>query len=398
VEARWQVADVTPQTASLSGDDDAILWGFPAGEPIDWRVEVFDDEGALRGSAEGSLPTFDLAGAWMDLRVVVQGEPAGVPPVLFRVGCPGVDGWAWVDPEGRVRGVQNLDGNVLAVSFDGDAGVLALLGRTVVEERGLDGVVRWSTTPSDDPLHHDVHRDDRGLTWVLSAEVVDGVVSDGLVVLDEGGERLATWRLADHLTPGVGQPASSYWASAFPAVPDWSHGNSITVRDGRGLLSLRWLDAVLELDADLDGPDFGRVLWQVTGRPGEIASDARWSDGGEWEGQHHPTWTADGDLLLFDNRSFPNRSRVVRVGVSGDRAEMEEEEAWQLDRHCPVQGAAYELADGRILATCGSGPSASVFRAGSATPDWEVSLACLTAPHRVVPRFVPMAGVLQGVE
>jgi len=394
-EVRWFAADRTAVTTPSGTLHEVVLWGMPTGEQLAWRAEVVDSRGEVVGEASGTLPSLEVPPGLLPLRLTVEGDPVGVPPVLFRSGCPGQPmGWVWVDATGRVRGSGAVDDSVQAVAFDGLDGVLTVAGRERVVYEGLGGEARWTGSGTGDPLHHDVHRDDQGLTWVLTASVVDDVVSDGLLVFDDTGAVVASWSLADHFEPGPGRLMSAYWATAFPGVNDWSHGNSVSVSDGLALLSLRWLDAVVAIDARLDSPGFGDVEWVLTGREGELDSDFDWVDGGSFVGQHHATWTVDGDLQLFDNRLSPERSRVVQLAVDPAASSVSERRSWLMEAHCEVLGGAYELADGSVLATCGPGAVVHRFVPGIDEPVWTMSAACSTGLHRAVPRFVPMPGVL----
>ena len=393
--SRWQVEGVAvPVEAPEGNDHDVVLWGMGADDDVRWSVELLDDAGVVRGTASGRLSSPGAAGVWEIVRASVEGDASQVPPMLVRAGCPGAEGWMWLDATGKLRGVQAVDQDTKAVSFDGRDGVYAIVGRRQVEYRGLDGVLRWRSAAFDHPLHHDVHLADDGLVWVLFAEEVNGVVSDGLWVLDDTGREVARWHLADHVPTGEGRALSSYWTGAFPLTGDWSHGNSVHVRDGEALLSLRWLDAVVALDADPSSSRFGEVRWVAEGRDGELSADLSFDGEDGWVGQHHATRTSSGDLMVFDNRSFPKRSRVVQVAADLGAGTLDEVASWEMDTHCEVQGSAYELSTGDVLATCGPRARASLWRPGQDRSVWSMTLQCATAPHRVVPRFVPMEGVL----
>jgi hypothetical protein len=388
VELQWTLPGVLSSPTTEGPHHEVTLVGARAGDPWAWQAV---GEG---GRAEGKHPALPLPLGLAPLRVAVQGDAASVPAVLFRYGCGADDGVLILDGEGVPRWYDPGEAPATAVALGPELRVDLIVERSKITATTLGGERQLLLGPHPDPLHHDVHTDDEGQIWALFAEVVDNVVTDGLVVWSPRGEQLATWHLADHVVPGPGRTESNYWESAFPLLPDWSHGNSIVVRDGVGLVSLRWLDAVLAIDADVASPDFGRVLWALTGRDdGEVASDYE-RVGFDFVGQHHASFTADGRLMLFDNRLPPSPSRVLQMELDPDRGTAELVETWWMDTPCEVQGSAYELADGTVLATCGPQGAARAFRRGEPEAIWRLDVSCATLPHRLVPRFVPVEGLV----
>ena len=118
---------------------------------------------------------------------------------------------------------------------------------------------------------------------------------------------------------------------------DWCHGNGLEIDPVRrvALVSMRHQDAVIELDLDT-----GELNWLLSTPSGwrPPQSDVRLEPRGRTAWPYHmhaPKWTADGSILLFDNRNYVNTphdgppelgraSRVVRYAVDPERMEVEE--------------------------------------------------------------------------
>ncbi len=384
----WSVDGMAAVVVSEGTEHAVTLYGVGADQVMRWEAT------APEGSAAGELRTEALPVGLTLLRTDVQGDTERVPAVLFRYGCADSNGLMVVDGAGEIRWFEPLDTPPTSVSWDYDQGYYSILARGTVLHGRFAGPNVFRTATLDDPLHHDASADDLGQVWALTAHLVEGVVADGLAVWSPAGELLDTWQLADHVPVGEGRSESMYWNTAFPSVPDWSHGNSIVVSEGLGLLSLRWLDAVVALDAEVGSPTFGEVQWVLSGRDdAELGSDLERLDGVGFVGQHHVSFTRDGRLMLFDNRQPPAVSRVLQLGIDLDAGTVWLEEAWNLDQHCEVQGAAYELDDGTVVATCGPASRAQAFERGNPEQVWSLEVSCATLPHRLVPRFIPVEGV-----
>lgn len=384
----WSVPGRLAPLRTEGTEHEVVLFGAEADASVAWQAVGPD------GSASGRVDTPALPAGVRSVLPVVSGDPTAVAPVLFRYGCGSDDGAMVVDGAGRVRWYETLEAPATSVAFDGDDGWLAILNRGSVYRAGLDGRLRFRTDSLPDPLHHDASVDDADRTWALTAFVEGGVVADGLAVWDPAGDLLATWRLTDHVPTGPGQLDSLYWRDPFVGIPDWSHGNSITVGEGLGLLSLRWLDAVVALEADPEAPEFGALRWVLSGTAdAQLGSDLLLPPGEDFVGQHHPTFTHDGRLMLFDNRVAPERSRVLQLALDHDAGTASIVESWTMDSHCDVQGAAYEQSDGTVVATCAPTASARAFRRGEAEAVWRLDVSCALPPHRLVPRFQPVEGV-----
>jgi hypothetical protein len=171
-------------------------------------------------------------------------------------------------------------------------------------------------------VHHDVDVGEDGTIYAVKHEVVKD--------MPKGLEKIPTPCLVDYLVmlspdgKELKQPISILEAlrdsgyslllssllegpprrNATPGVPlDMFHTNCVRVlrqslaprfpflKPGQVLISMRELDALAALD-----PQSGSMVWAATG---------------PWRRQHDPQFLDNGNLLIFDNRGLPKRSRVL---------------------------------------------------------------------------------------
>jgi hypothetical protein len=378
-----------PLRATCSVDDGDVVRWYPVGAPDAARETVgVDGQAELWGLRAGAATTIELPGGRTEelpaaelpdrfdgLTVAHEGEPLS-SPIVVPSPCDGRD-LVVVDPVGHIVGYEPFDAPITAHEVGPSGELLAIVARhtlVAIDRRGR----RTLDQTYPDVLHHDLARDDAGFTTMLTASVhtLDGVdvVLDGLLVVDSAGAPVADWSLADHLPVALepGEPGG-YWASEFPDADDLSHGNSVELTDqGELLVSFRWLDAAAFLAADPLASDFGQVrAWFSTDDP--IPSD--WSLAGEdpvFQGQHHVSVAGD-RLTLFDN-GVDRDARALQFQLQGDVATLVED--WPIGQVCRVQGAAYPLADGGVLATCPGVGLVREMAAGADVARGSLTLGC----------------------
>jgi len=266
--------------------------------------------------------------------------------------------------------------------------MLVVVGRQALREFDMAGRVVFEAflgSTYDNPIHHDVHRDG-DWTYVLNASVheADGIsyVMDGIYVHGPDGDIVQAWSLADHVVPsGDGLPGA-YWASFFGGSVDYSHGNGLWTSDGMLLVSFRALSAVMGLVADPLSPDFGEVLWVLDGDgDGRLGDDLTLSSSVtaevNFQDQHSPSVGEDGRLALFDNRRVgEGPSRAIQLDLDPEAGAAEIVESWDMNRHCAVQGSAYALPNGHVLATCAVSGTVMEFASEMAEPVWSGRVVC----------------------
>ena len=235
-------------------------------------------------------------------------------------------------------------------------------------------------------VHHDVALDAQGRIYALSAEVVQHpwerrtvpIIAETIAVLAPDGRLLRTIPLHPmfaHLIPqrrlaSIAQRSRGlrYWLRTLRGqlLPegggtDVYHANSLEILDrdvpglgsrGNALVSIRELDLVAVVDLDAQ-----RVVWS-------------WGPG-VLEGQHQPSLTPDGTLLVFDNGVKRRWSRVIEVDPASRRI------LWEYSGDPPHSlfskgmGGAQKLANGNVLVTESDRARAiEVSRAGEAVWTW----------------------------
>ncbi len=374
--ANWTVTQGTRvRTASADVADEVVVWGLAPNTQLTWAV-------ALDGSnGTGAFPTDPLPKGIASLQATVTGAPIETEAFAVPFTCDGQAGAAVFDAEGAVvwyhqeasSGAGVLTGANGLDWVDGQV-MLGLGDRTLVEV-SASGEEAYRLTNTDRPMHHDiaigpVHR------YALNASQHGSTVVDGFYVLDDAGDIIAEWDLANHVevgTSGIG----GFWLMEFPFAADWSHANSIEI-DGPDhvLISLKHLNAILRVVSNPDRGDFGTIEWTLDGGRNSLPSDFVWSGGGAFLDQHHVSRRANGGLTIFDNFSQP-QSRAIAVAIDEGAGTVTETGSWPFESRCAIQGSVYELSGGSILSLCSTSGTVREFPSTSDTPAWEVNLLCL---------------------
>jgi hypothetical protein len=357
--------------------------------PYEWVAERIDGAAVpVTGSFRtGALPAYAQE-AW---------TVEGVPPVPFfgHVGvCEGTatavvtrasDGaTVWYEPfpeAERFVGLQwTDDGTFLGLSDPDAVAERDLMGREVLSFLRDDMSGAW---------HHDLARwGDR--TFVITGEEIpDGEHVwriDGLQVFDADGAYVDAWRLADVWRP-LGPHADH--------GDDVNHSNSVQVRDGVALLSVRHLSSVVALVVDPDAEDFGTIRWRLGGDEAQgWPTDFRilGLDGSPdpFVEQHHATWLDDDRVALFDNGPGGEASRALELTLDREAGEARITRELPMDRHCSFQGGHHVTDDGHAVVVCAPVRNVKVFAPETDEIVWEADGSCLSGPSKALPRMIPM--------
>ena len=224
----------------------------------------------------------------------------------------------WALPYEELPGMPRLEGPHQRpwrrVRMLEDGGLLAIHSGRALVHVDRSSKLRWA---SSERVHHDLDVAPDGTIVALARteRVVPAVnasrpvVDDLLVRFGRDGERLGSVSLWDAF-------AASDWSPLLQQLTvrtgDVMHANSVdlldgdearrlgvpAVRAGQALVCLRDLDLVVAVDLEE-----GRFTWLSRG---PLASP--------WRAPHDPSVSADGTLLIFDNRGGPGEcSRLLRV-------------------------------------------------------------------------------------
>ncbi len=381
--------DGTVQTFT-STEPVVTLWDLIAETDYPWVAE------AGGASWSGTLTTGELSTNVAVGFVDEIGEPSW-DHIAFPLSCGRPAHVGVMDRDGNLVWYQKIiaqsdlgeSQSAEGFRFTDDQTFLFLVGRTALREFDMTGRLLMEGVVGgrfDRPVHHDVHREG-DWTYLLNAGTydVDGTtyIMDGLYVLDRDGEIVADWALRDHVEPtGDGLPGM-FWGAFFNDAEDFSHGNGIWTTGDDLILSFRGLSSLMAIGGDPLSPDFGQVRWVMDGDGDlRLGSDFTMTSSVTptvgFQDQHAPNVGADGRLVLFDNRIIGGGpSRAIRLSYDPQQGEADITDAWELNGHCAVQGSAYALPNGNVLATCAVNQTVLEFAPGRPDPVWRATIACL---------------------
>jgi len=228
--------------------------------------------------------------------------------------------------------------------FD-DGSILAVIEPIGIFKLDRDSNLIWK---NDCGAHHDFYVADNGHIFTLAREarpmtfvvgVERPILEDYVLELDENGKELHRVSIVDAFN------ASEFRPLLYDAPTHWdiTHTNSLkflgpntstrvsAFQPGRFLLSLRELDSVAVLDFDQ-----GRIEWAIKGM---------------WHRQHEATALENGNILLFNNRSSEDESRVLEVDPTSQQIVWSYGAAPGQDLHSVICGLAKRLPNGNTLIT-----------------------------------------------
>ena len=184
--------------------------------------------------------------------------------------------------------------------------------------------------------HHDLHVLDNGDIWVLTrkAHAVKEIESryptleDFATLLDRDGNEKTSISLIEAARKS-GDIGKEIWAHMQPDG-DVMHTNSIMLQDdGSLLLSMLYPNTLTTLD-----PQTGVFTWGLRGT---------------WKRQHHPRLLANGNLMLFDNRSTRGYSAAVELDAKTHEPVWEFRGSDATPFYSYSCGAFHEQPNGNIL-------------------------------------------------
>lgn len=360
-----------------------------------YTVRVTTDAGEQRAELEVGVVPEELA------LVPITTGTASFDEVLVPFECNGLALMALLDTDGTTLWYQAMGSNGALYDavegFDaGPDGVSVLVGHKALRRWSWEGTLQqellWEgVLPT--PVHHDVlWRNDHH--YVLTAEryvAEDGYpyVMDGVLVYDAMGTLVASWNLADVYEPTGFQAPGGFWSGIYSDAQDWAHTNGIEVdADGDWLLSSKSTNTVIKVRGDWTEPDFGELVWAMSGDPeSKLGSDFAFQGGFtpfDFQDQHHPHYDHLGRLVLFDNRSpiDPVGSRATAWSVDEANRTVTLVQALPVARSCPVQSSAFVLPNEHFVTACASRQILDELAAGQDGPQWTMEVACATGPGK----------------
>ncbi len=286
----------------------------------------------------GEVTVKDEAEAWPGYMVYSGVENSGA--YLIDMDADVVHTWP-DDPDNPNWGhVDLLDDTTLVAITGGFGGHEG----SVMDMDWDNQVLQWLYHPA----HHDMYRRENGNTVILGREyVINGdifhatLTSDYFAEITPDDEVLWTWHTDEHATK-----LQQFVDVDFPVHdPDWAHVNTVEIigpnaagdvddrfREGNLLFSYCALDTIGIVDMDSMA-----IVWA-------------WGPG-ELEGQHAPTMLEDGRILIYDNGSTREWTRVFELDPLTEEIVWSYEATPRESFYSRIYGGAQRLPNGNTLIT-----------------------------------------------
>jgi arylsulfate sulfotransferase len=251
----------------------------------------------------------------------------------------GAPAWYYLSEVCLMAAVPTERNTLFLMTTDGRIREINYLGETIAEwysaPRFPDGCSD-SIPVQTEKFHHAVAELDNGNLLALSVEFVEyddipdnsedrnpprsrhTIAGDTLVEFKRNGEIVREISFIKQLDPqriGWGMHSPFWPNQGFEGVLDWSHANGIALdpKDGGIVVTIRHQDAVVKFDRET-----GNVVW-ILGTDQEWRKP--WSDlllepegNLDWFWHpHDPSFTATGNLMMFDNGAFGSVAPNPRI-------------------------------------------------------------------------------------
>jgi outer membrane protein assembly factor BamB len=169
----------------------------------------------------------------------------------------------------------------------------------------------------------------------LGGAKADTIRGDGILVLDDKGNKVWSWSVFDVIDPLSDK-------NILKDKSDWLHANGLSMdTDGNYLLSFYLSGQIWKIDAKN-----GKLMWKL-GRGGDFS----FPKGDEFYESHAAYRTAKNQLMLFENGTNKKRSRVLSYTLdeSNRSANVNLSIELPLNLYSERMGSAYCVDDANIL-------------------------------------------------
>jgi hypothetical protein len=199
----------------------------------------------------------------------------------------------------------------------------------------------------DKTIHHEIfyNASHQLVTLTLEKKIVDlqnlggakadTVTGDGILVLDDRGNKVWSWSVFDVMDPLSDK-------QILKNKSDWLHANGLSIdTDGNYLLSFYLSGQVWKINAKN-----GMLMWKL-GRGGDFS----FPGGDEFYESHAVHRTTKNKLMLFENGTNKKRSRVLTYTLDESHRVANVNLSIELPVHLYSErmGSAYQLEDASIL-------------------------------------------------
>ena len=344
-----------------------ILTNLVAGMEYEFRI-VVDTKGTLFESKNYSFvtPAYPM---WMkDIFRVICPDSSIVPKLflngytmLYRREDPGI--LFFLNSNGDIVWYHQVNGTGFKVArFTKNNTIICILGTTEYQtsygneilELSLSGDTIFHLKKGEKDLkqtvHHDILLNDSDQVVTISSEErvfdltslggskMDTIKSDGILVLDKQGHQVWKWSIFDALDPTKDK-------NILKEKNDWMHANSLALdKDGNYLLSFYNNGQVWKINSTN-----GKLIWKL-GNGGNTKIPAI----GEFDNCHAVHINPLGDLMLFDNGTSKEKSRVMafKIDEKNKTAQLALNMELPPDMYTERMGSAYMVNDSSILICC----------------------------------------------
>ena len=289
-------------------------------------------------SEESGVTTFEEAATYNGLNLYTSGHgPEAVlmdmrGKTLHTWRCPLESALPGYTPPHYVRDAARESWRRAFLYPDGS--LLAIFEGMALIKLDKDSRVLWTYTRG---CHHDISVTPDGQIFVLTSEELDGVIDNGIALLDANGKELRHVSLLNALR-----------ASPYASLADWlpQRGDVLHVN------TVQWLDGAHAAAA----PAFakGNLLISILTLNTIAAVDFEkatvpWAITGLTRAQHDSTLLANGNILVFDNRGAGDHSRVLEFAPASHVIAWNHPDAASPAFYSEWCGAVQRLPNGNTL-------------------------------------------------
>jgi hypothetical protein len=420
----WEVGQprstsfISPYTTTNARTGTAEVWGLKPSTQYNYRVLVDPAVGANYTDAVAR-------------RFTTAAMPVGYPRVTTTTytGSPDFDYFLFdgdtnagdgvlviADTAGAIRWYQRLSRLGINASFQDawyDADDDAVYGVVNLDEfvrYELDGTVAFRWTTADvlqDYIHHEARFYDGVYYFMTARSFTQGrrsYIEEGIEGYDVDGNLVYEWWARDagmniiDDEPYAWNTGVTFFASTFPGAYDWTHFDSLQVREEDGVLkaylSSRNLWQVIKVDMPSGSIDWrmGRNDSGSANSEGDFTMDPSGISTTWWSGQHHAHWEDDGKFYLFDNSLATGISRGLQVDIDESAMTVSIEREVDFDElhsgafqgSCDRESGLFHTPADHIALTCGPSSIMADFDAAD-TLTWSATIATSLGIFRAQP-------------
>jgi len=257
-----------------------------------------------------------------------------------------------INNKAHVVWYQDFDTTIFRPStFTKEQTLLSIENTKLIKEYDLYGNILFELHKGekgfDKLIHHEIIKNKNNYLALTREKQVfdlseigggkaDTVKSDGILVLDDDGNKVWEWSIFDVENPVADK-------NILKMIGDWGHANSLSIdENGNYLISFRLFDQVWNIDAIT-----GEVLWKLG-----LNGDFDMAENDYFFKQHAAHINADGDLMLFDNGNIFNpisRSLSFNIDNENRKLSLKTKVILPDSLHTFKMGSAYLIPENKFL-------------------------------------------------